>query len=196
MNLPLVLAHVYLLDLMLSSLPGTDVYGVIVFSELSRDHDRASFSQVRDRHVHKLTSRLEKSPFHVQPLPTSPAMAPLADFLLAYAPLPSLPYYLTSYVKGVSPLSTQPAVVAALVSYLVIVFGIREVMKNQQPLRLQFLFQPHNIILSSGSALLLVLMVEEIAPIVWKHGLFYGMCNTASWTPVRVSFVFETCFCC
>lgn len=83
-------------------------------------------------------------------------------------------------------LSTQNSVIAALVSYLVIVFGIREVMKNQQPLKLQFLFQLHNIILSSGSALLLALIVEEIAPIVWKHGLFYGMCNTAAWTPVRV----------
>ena len=112
-------------------------------------------------------------------------MAPFADFILTNVPLPTLPYHLTHYVPGSTPLSTVPSVVAALVSYLAVIFGLREVMKSQKPLRLQFLFQLHNIILSVGSGILLALTVEEVAPIWWKHGLFHALCNSATWTPVR-----------
>lgn len=163
-------------------------------AEFSRDHDLAPFSQEFGI-VTYISHRARKISLPRSTFSTSPVMAPLADFLLTYAPLPSLPHYLTSYVQGETPLSTQPTVVAALVSYLVIIFSIREVMKNQQPLKLQFFFQLHNIILSSGSALLLALIVEEIAPIVWKHGLFYGMCNNAAWTPVRAFLVSDNRFC-
>lgn len=133
--------------------------------------------------------------------PTSAKFLPLmnvADLILAYVPLPTLPYYLTHYVRGATPLSTQPVVVSVILAYLATIFAIRELLKNHQPYRLQFLFQAHNVILSSGSALLLVLMLEEILPIFWKHGLFYALCNTRAWTEVRVlSFLKDrtlTCF--
>jgi hypothetical protein len=29
-----------------------------------------------------------------------------------------------------------------------------------------------------------VLMLEEIVPIYWRHGLFYALCNSESWTEV------------
>ncbi|ETW87210.1 hypothetical protein HETIRDRAFT_469059 [Heterobasidion irregulare TC 32-1] len=109
-------------------------------------------------------------------------MAPLADFILQYVPLPTLPYFLTHYVPGATPLSTRPVVITALISYLAVVFGIREFMKTRQPQKLQLLFQTHNVVLSSGSALLLALMLEEILPIAWEHGPFYAICNTAAWT--------------
>ncbi|KAL0071971.1 Fatty acyl-CoA elongase/Polyunsaturated fatty acid specific elongation enzyme [Marasmius tenuissimus] len=115
-------------------------------------------------------------------------MAPLADFLQAYIPI-SLPPHLYSYVHGKTPLSTTPTVVAALSSYLIVIFGIQALMKNQPPQKLNTLFQAHNVILSSGSLLLLVLMLEEIVPIVWNHGVFYGICNEKSWTP-RMEFYY------
>ncbi|TFK30444.1 fatty acid elongase [Coprinopsis marcescibilis] len=108
-------------------------------------------------------------------------MAPLADLILATVPT-RLPYYLSSYVPGVTPLSTNVTVVTALVSYLAAIFGIQAVMKNQQPLKLQTLFQIHNVILSSGSLLLLVLMLEEIVPIAWKSGFHHALCNENAWT--------------
>ncbi|TDL28434.1 GNS1/SUR4 membrane protein [Rickenella mellea] len=109
-------------------------------------------------------------------------MAPIADFLLANIPFPPLPHYLTHYVPGVTPLSTPTSVVTALITYLAVVFGLREVMKSQKPQKLQFLFQAHNIILSIGSGILLVLMVEEVAPILFKGGLFYAICHDDAWT--------------
>jgi fatty acid elongase 3 len=112
----------------------------------------------------------------------------LADLILQYVPLPTLPYHLTHYVRGATPLSTQPVVLAALVGYLATIFGIQELMKNRPPYKLQVLFQTHNLILTSGSALLLALMLEEILPILFKHGPFYALCNSNAWTEVSRSF--------
>jgi fatty acid elongase 3 len=62
-------------------------------------------------------------------------------------------------------------------------------MKTRQPLRLQGLFQLHNVILSSGSALLLALMAEELAPMWMKNGTFWVACNESSWTEVLSVFI-------
>jgi hypothetical protein len=112
-------------------------------------------------------------------------MINLADLILQHVPLPSIPSYLSSYHPNVTPLSTWTHVLAALVFYLVLIFSLQDFMKKRQPLQLNFLFQLHNIVLSVGSGILLVLMVEEVAPIVWKHGIFYGVCNQSAWTTVR-----------
>ncbi|KAF8873708.1 fatty acid elongase [Gymnopilus junonius] len=115
-------------------------------------------------------------------------MYSLATFLLDKIPF-RLPPHLYSYVSGVTPLSTNKAVFMALTSYLVIIFSIKAVMKNQQPLKLTRLFQLHNVVLSSGSLLLLALMLEEILPMIWNHGLHYAMCSEHAWTP-RMEFYY------
>ncbi|KAJ3988590.1 GNS1/SUR4 membrane protein [Lentinula detonsa] len=115
-------------------------------------------------------------------------MAPLADFLLSVIPV-SLPPYLTSFIPGKTPLSTNTEVVTALASYLVIIFGIQAYKKNRQPQKLNTLFQAHNVILSSGSFLLLLLMLEEILPIAWKNGVYFGICASEAWTP-RMEFYY------
>ncbi|KAF7791865.1 hypothetical protein EIP86_002889 [Pleurotus ostreatoroseus] len=109
-------------------------------------------------------------------------MAPLADFILAHVPLPNVPYYLTSYVSGKTPMSTPLEVFPALVAYLVIIFSVRAFMKDRPAFKLQYLFQLHNIILSSGSLLLMTLILEEVIPMVWNHDVFWGMCSTDMWT--------------
>jgi len=115
-------------------------------------------------------------------------MAPLADFILAYIPV-SIPTHLTSYVPGVTPLSTTPAVLGTLIAYLVVIFGIKGLMTERLPYKLALLFQAHNAILSSGSLLLLVLLLEEIGPIVWQGGILHGLCAREAWTP-RMEFYY------
>jgi fatty acid elongase 3 len=115
-------------------------------------------------------------------------MAPLADLLLAHVPFPPLPHYLTSYVPGETPLSTTPAVVAALVSYLAVIFGVQAVMKDYSAQKLTSLFRAHNMFLSAGSLILMVLMIEEIAPIALENGLYFAMCNAKAWTSVSSPF--------
>jgi hydrogenase-4 membrane subunit HyfE len=107
----------------------------------------------------------------------------LADFLLAHTPV-TLPRHLYSYVEGQTPLSTTPTVLVTLAGYLALIFGIQAAMKNRQPQRLNTLFQAHNMFLSGGSLLLLVLLLEEIVPIIWNTGIFDAMCSERSWTPV------------
>ena len=112
------------------------------------------------------------------------SMFNLADFIVHNVPLPKFPPYLISYERGVTPLSTWPPVILVLAVYLLVVFGLRELRRSQPPLKLTFLFQLHNLMLSTGSGLLLILMCEEIFPIWWKYGLFRAMCNEKSWTDV------------
>ncbi|CAE7159516.1 unnamed protein product [Rhizoctonia solani] len=117
-------------------------------------------------------------------------MAPLADALLSVIPKAwHLPEHLVSYHAGVTPLSTPPVVVACLIGYLTTIFSLREVMRSREPMKLTTPFQIHNIYLTAGSGLLLLLMIEEIAPIWWKGGLFNAMCAESSWTP-RLEFYY------
>jgi len=62
-------------------------------------------------------------------------------------------------------------------------------MKNREAQKLTVLFQAHNIFLSAGSLVLLVLMLEEMIPILWKRGLFSAMCADKSWT-TRMEFYY------
>jgi hypothetical protein len=112
-------------------------------------------------------------------------MAPLADFLLAYAPLPSLPVQYTKWIPGETPLSTNTVVVSSLVTYLAVIFGIREVMRDRAPVKANAAFMVHNTFLYTGSGLLLALMLEEIIPLWWKGGAFYALCHSEAWTRVR-----------
>ncbi|KAH9937706.1 GNS1/SUR4 membrane protein [Fomitopsis serialis] len=108
-------------------------------------------------------------------------MAPVADFLASVIPW-SLPPHLQGYVPGKTPLSTPQEVFPTLGCYLAVVFSLRAYMKNRPPMKLQALFQAHNIFLSAGSLLLLSCMAEAVAPLYWKHGLFWAMCNDDMWT--------------
>src|SRR5258706_10251357 len=113
-------------------------------------------------------------------------MVQVADTLLAVL-APVLLWVPESYVSwkpGVTPLSTWPALSAALVAYLSTIFGIQTLLKDHPPKRLNTLFQVHNVFLTIGSGILLVLIAEEIAPIIWKHGIFYAVCGEAAWTSV------------
>jgi fatty acid elongase 3 len=117
-------------------------------------------------------------------------MAPLADFLVAHNPFPAMPHYLTTFTPGLTPLSTLNSTVATLALYLVLIFGIQGFMKNREPMKLTLLFQAHNAFLSAGSLVLLVLMLEEMLPILWKRGVFDAMCADDSWTTVIFVFIF------
>jgi hypothetical protein len=105
----------------------------------------------------------------------------LADILLAITPF-RLPARLTTYTPGESPFSTNTSVFWAIVVYLATIFGIQEYQKNRPALKLTTLFQAHNIILTAGSGLLLLLVIESSLPIFWKHGLFYSLCDEGAWT--------------
>ncbi|TIA87685.1 hypothetical protein E3P99_03027 [Wallemia hederae] len=93
-----------------------------------------------------------------------------------------LPTYLQEWVPGITPLSRIESVGAAIVAYLAIIFGGRELMKSREPFKLKIPFQIHNTILYVGSGLLLALMAEEVIPIIYKRGFYYSICSEDAWT--------------
>jgi hypothetical protein len=64
----------------------------------------------------------------------------------------------------------------------VIIFGGQLFMKDLPAFKFKALFQLHNLLLTAVSFVLLVLLIEELIPIVAKHGLFFAICSPQAWT--------------
>lgn len=87
------------------------------------------------------------------------------------------------FVEGVTPLSTFPETAVLLVAYYIIVFGGREIMKRFPAMKLNTLFMIHNFYLTAISATLLALFIEQLVPTVWRHGIFFAICDhRGGWT--------------
>ena len=110
----------------------------------------------------------------------------LADFILSFGATDRIPRHLTSYIPAKTPLSTWPAVISMTVTYLVVVFGTRETMKNKPPLKLTPLFRAHNLILSVGSLILMTLIGEEVFSNWMKPeiGTYGSLCASEAYTKV------------
>ncbi|KAJ5649312.1 uncharacterized protein N7484_003035 [Penicillium longicatenatum] len=87
------------------------------------------------------------------------------------------------FQEGVTPMSTLKETVMMLVTYYVVIFGGREVMKNFSAFKLNTLFMIHNLVLTIISGVLLVLFLEQLIPTLWHHGVFYAICDhRGGWT--------------
>ncbi|GIJ85275.1 hypothetical protein Asppvi_004131 [Aspergillus pseudoviridinutans] len=87
------------------------------------------------------------------------------------------------FVEGVTPMSTFKETAIALVAYYIIIFGGREVMKNRPAFKLNALFMIHNFYLTAISATLLALFIEQLVPTLYRHGLFFTICDhEGGWT--------------
>ncbi|KAL9102076.1 MAG: hypothetical protein Q9163_002725 [Psora crenata] len=84
--------------------------------------------------------------------------------------------------QGVTPLLTLKSTLALLATYYAVIFTGRELMRNRPAFKLNDLFLIHNLYLTVISGILLMLFVEQVAPTVWKHGLFFTICDAGGWT--------------
>ena len=92
-----------------------------------------------------------------------------------------------TFVPTETPLSTLKATATMLITYYVTVFAGREFMKRREPLKVNGFFISHNLGLTIISGILLSLFIEQLLPTVWRHGIFYAICNHAGgWTPPLV----------
>lgn len=87
------------------------------------------------------------------------------------------------FTPGETPMSTSKSVIAMLVSYYVIVFGGRELMRARPAMQLNGLFKVHNLMLTIVSGVLLALFMEQLIPELVRHGIFHAICHHAGgWT--------------
>lgn len=91
------------------------------------------------------------------------------------------------FVKSKLPLSDLHHVAIAIALYYIIIFGGRAILRPFKPFKLNGLFQIHNLILTSVSFLILILMVEQLVPMIAKNGLYYSICNIGAWTQPMVT---------
>jgi fatty acid elongase 3 len=104
-------------------------------------------------------------------------MASFSEFVLLYLPL--------APVAMKIPLSAPSTVFSALVAYLAAISGAQILMQSRPPLKLRRIIQAHNLLLCAVSLLLLVLMLDEIVPMVRRVGFLNAMCGGDAYTKVR-----------
>ncbi|EZF27324.1 hypothetical protein H112_00681 [Trichophyton rubrum D6] len=97
------------------------------------------------------------------------------------------------FVINETPMSTLKATTIALISYYVIIFGGRELMRSRPAMKLNGLFMVHNFILTVVSFLLLVLYIEQLLPTLVRKGTFHAICHyEGGWTKPLVLLYYLT----
>jgi fatty acid elongase 3 len=87
------------------------------------------------------------------------------------------------FVPGETHISTLKTCATILLSYYIIIFGGRELMRDRPAFKLNFLFKVHNFYLTAISFILLVLFAEQLIPTVARHGVFFAICDhSGGWT--------------
>lgn len=98
------------------------------------------------------------------------------------------------FTQNVTPLSTLKETTMMLITYYVVIFGGREVMKKLPAFKLNTLFMIHNLILTLVSGILLVLFIEQLLPTLVRHGVFYTICDhRGGWTQPLIILYYVSC---
>jgi hypothetical protein len=88
----------------------------------------------------------------------------------------------------VTPMSTMKESGLMILSYYVIIFGGRELMRNRPAFKLNGPFMVHNFYLTAISFILLVLFIEQLVPEVYNNGIFHAICShEGGWTKQLVT---------
>jgi len=87
------------------------------------------------------------------------------------------------FTPGSTPMATLKETAITLIAYYILIFGGRELMRGRAPMQLNGLFKIHNLYLTIISGALLVLFAEQLIPTLYRHGVFYAICDHhGGWT--------------
>lgn len=88
------------------------------------------------------------------------------------------------FIENVTPMSDFPSVVAAIAVYYIVIFGGRALINkyDAHPVVPAPVFQLHNLILTIVSLSLLLMFAQELIPMLYRHGIYFAICDHAAWT--------------
>ncbi|KZZ95604.1 GNS1/SUR4 membrane protein [Ascosphaera apis ARSEF 7405] len=97
------------------------------------------------------------------------------------------------YIPGKTAMSGLKPTLMALAAYYAVILIGREIMKTREAFKLKKLFIAHNLILSTMSAILLALFIEQLLPTIYTHGLRYAFLDRrGGWTDNLVPLYYVT----
>lgn len=89
---------------------------------------------------------------------------------------------------GVTPMSTLKETGIFVVLYYIVIFSGRALMRNRPAFKLKGLFLIHNFYLTTISAILLALFIEQLVPEIARNGVFHAICHKdGGWTQPLVA---------
>lgn len=94
------------------------------------------------------------------------------------------------WVQGETVLSTPKEVAIYIAAYYFIITFGQLIFKKLPALKLNFLFQLHNLILTIISGTLLVLLFEQILPVLIENGILFTVCSPTVWHQKVVTIYF------
>lgn len=86
------------------------------------------------------------------------------------------------FIPGKTFLADMRSLIMIVFAYYILIYSGDYIMTRFKilPFKFNFIFRVHNISLTIISLILLFLFIEQLAPILKEHGLFYAICNENS----------------
>ncbi|ODV63478.1 fatty acid elongase ELO3 [Ascoidea rubescens DSM 1968] len=93
------------------------------------------------------------------------------------------------FISGKTFMANGYVVIGMMLGYYAVIFGGKYLIKyfKIKPFKLNFLFQLHNIFLSTFSGILLLLIIEQVVPIYFRNDFYYSICAKEAFDSKLVS---------